>query len=185
MENLLPPFLKCKPSPCKEIWMSNVIPACKVRPLPETDSFLGYQLMVFAKKTKKHVVFDAQVSIESFIRTGTWTCMHACEPRVLPVSAGRMNLKDDFLTGKGENFGCSVAALTLTFFEDDACLVGPIYASGKQRDFPIVVDVCRGYDYKGRTPDAPPAYRTLSFLFNDCGKSLMKWVKEHTNVQTV
>jgi hypothetical protein len=160
--------------------MSNVIPACKVRPLPETDSFLGYQLMVFAKKTKKHVVFDAQVSLEKFIRTGIWTCKHTCDPNVLPVSAGRMDLKDDFLRGKGDDFGHSVSVLCLTFFEDDVCLVKPMYASGKQRDFQIIVDVCRGYDYKRRTPDAPPAYRTLSFLFNDCGKSLLKWVKEQT-----
>ena len=185
MQKLLPPLLKCKPSPCKDIWMSNVIPACKVRPLHKTDSFLGYQLMVFAKKTKKHVVFDAQVSIEKFIRTGTWTCKHTCDPVVLPVSAGRMDVKDDFLTGEGEKFGHSVSVLCLTFFENDVCLVKPLYASGKQGDFQIVVDVCRGYDHK-RMSDHPYAYRSLSFLFNDCGKSLLEWVKEQTkDVQAI
>lgn len=176
MQDLLPPLLKCKPSPCKDIWMSDVIPACKVRPLSATDSFLGYQLMVFAKKTKKHVVFDAQVSIEKFIRTGTWTCKHTCDPGVLPVSAGRMDLKDNFLVGKGKKYGLSVSALNLTFFEDDVCLADPMYVPRKQGDFQIVVYVCRGYDHERKMRDRG----SLAFLFNDCGKSLLKFVKERT-----
>lgn len=177
MKMLLPPLLKCKPSPCECIWTSQVIPACKVRPLPKTNSFLGYQLMVFAKKTKKHVVFDAQVDLDIFHRTGTFSCVRACEnDGMQTICSGRLDLKDNFL----EDFGGAVSLLRLQFFEDGVCWASPSFRTGKQGDFQILVDIARGYDHKRRVPDEPPSCITISYLFNECGKSLMKFIKEQT-----
>ena len=178
MKNLLPPQLKCKPSPCECIWTSKVIPACKVRPLPKTNSFLGYQLMVFAKKTKKHVVFDAQVDLDIFHRTGKYSCIRTCEnDGMQTICAGRLNLKDNFLEGTGESSGYSVNSLNLCFFEDNTCIAGVYMAPGPQQDFDISMRVARGYD---KHDDPMTMCFALSYLFNGCGKSLLKFVQEQT-----
>ena len=178
MKNLLPPQLKCKPSPCECIWTSQVIPACKVRPLPKTNSFLGYQLMVFAKKTKKHVVFDAQVDLDIFHRTGNFSCVRACEnDGMQTICAGRLDLKDNFLNGKGEQYGYSVNTISMKFFEDGVCQVVPYMVAGPQDEFQIYVSVSRGRDH-GHDP--MDTYFSLSYLFNECGKSLLKFVQEQT-----
>lgn len=184
MQKLLPPLIKCKPSPCKAIWSSKVIPACKVRPLPKTDSFLGYQLMVFAKKTKKHVVFDAQIDLDIFHRTGNSSCIRTCEDGDRQtICSGRLNLKDNFLKGTGEQYGYSVNSISMKFFEDRVCQAIPYLVAGPQDDFPICVSVARGRD-SGHNP--MDTYFSLSYLFNECGKSLLKFIQEQTkDVQAI
>ena len=175
MKDLLPPHLKCK-SRDPNIWVSNVIPAFKVRPMNQRDNlFAGYVLMVFAKKTKKHVVYDAQITQGMFKRTGLFTCEPTCDSALGYVCAGRLNCKDNFLKGNGEQYGYSVNSLSLGFYEDDRCECVPYMVAGPQGDFQTVVQVARGYD--GKTAPKSVAYATISYVFNDCGKSLKKWVE--------
>lgn len=183
MKDLLPPHLKCK-SRDPNIWVSDVIPAFKVRPMNQKDNlFAGCCLMIFAKKTKKHVVFDAQVDLDIFHRTGNFSCIRACEnDGMQTICSGRLNFKDNFLEGHGDFLGDAVSLLRLQFFEDGVCWAYPSFRSGKQDDFQILIDIVRGYDHKKRVPDEPPAYNTISYLFNECGKSLLKFVEKMTNV---
>ena len=181
MQKLLPPLLKCRPSPCKVIWSSKVIPACKVRPLPKTDSFLGYQLMVFAKKTKKHVVFDAQIDLDIFHRTGNFSCIRACENDFQTICAGRLNLKDNFLKGTGDD-GDSVGVLSLLFYENGICEAIPGFMTGKQVDFQIQAYIARGHDFSQKVIDC----FNIQYFFNECGKSLLKFIQEQTkDVQAI
>ena len=176
MQKLLPPLLKCKPSPCKAIWSSKVIPACKVRPLAKTDSFLGYQLMVFAKKTKKHVVFDAQIDLDIFCRTGNFSCVRTCEDSDRQIiCSGRLNLKDNFLKGNREDRD-SVDVLSLLFYENGICEAIPGFMTGKQVDFQIQAYIARGHDFCKKALDC----FNIQYFFNECGKSLLKFVQEQT-----
>ena len=176
MKNLLPPQLKCKPSPCEGIWTSKVIPACKVCPLPKTDSFLGYQLMVFAKKTKKHVVFDAQVDLDIFHRTGKYSCIRTCEDSDRQtICSGRLNLKDNFLKGNGDD-GDSVGVLSLLFYENGICEAIPGFMTGEQVDFQVQVYIARGRDFSQKAIDC----FNIQYFFNECGKSLLKFIQEQT-----
>lgn len=134
--------------------------------------------MVFAKKTKKHVVFDAQVDLDIFHRTGKYSCIRTCEnDGMQTICAGRLNLKDNFLEGTGESSGYSVNSLNLCFFEDNTCIAGVYMAPGPQQDFDISMRVARGYD---KHDDPMTMCFALSYLFNGCGKSLLKFVQEQT-----
>lgn len=177
MQNLLPPSLKCR-QPGGNIWYSDVIPAYKVRPMGSGDEFVGLQLQIFAKRTRKHVVYDAQVVQGPFVRTGNFVCRPSCT-RILFhgfVCAGRLDLKDcDF-----ESFH----ELHISFFEDGKAWVSPVGSS--DRSSPMIrVNVLRGYDLAKQKKDEGFAYMGMSVMFRECGRSLMQWLKEVNNVQKV
>lgn len=176
MVKLLFPEMECKSSSDGDIWTSNVIPAFVVRPMPQGNDFMGYQLVILAKRTKKHVVFDAQVMYGRYIRTGDWKC-RASSDRSEIVAAGRLNRKDNFLKGSGDDYGRSVSALELQFFENDVCRVVPSFRAGSQCAFQIVVGIARGRDASRH--ELREAYFSLSMLFNECGKSLLKWLSTY------
>lgn len=175
MQNLLPPSLKCR-QPGGNIWYSDVIPAFKVRPMGRGDEFVGLQLRIFAKRTKKHVVYDALVAQGPFVRTGNFVCSPS-RKRVLGfVCAGRLDLKDrDF-----ESFH----ELYISFFEDGKAWVNP-EGHPDRRGPVIMVNVVRGYDSVKRASREGFAYKGMSVMFRECGRSLMKWLKEVNNVQKV
>ena len=180
MDTLLLPLLKCKQPVSDVVWTSPVIPAYATRPLCDDDIFVGHQLMAFANPTRHHhVVFDMQVTSGRYFRTGWNTCI-ADPAGGERVCYGRVNLKDNFLKGKGEFLGHSASLLQLQFFENNICVAVPFFYSGsaKSRDFQIKVDVARGYDK--RKDSLSDTYFTLSMLFNEGGKSLTKWMDKVT-----
>lgn len=175
MQNLLPPNLKCR-QPGGNIWYSDVMPAFKVRPMERGDEFVGLQLRIFAKRTKKHIVYDALVVQGPFVRTGNFVCSPSCKRTLGFVCAGRLDLKDrDF-----ESFH----ELHISFFEDGKAWVKPEGRSDRRSPM-IRVNVLRGYDLAKRKEDNGFAYKGMSVMFRECGRSLMKWLREVNDVQKV
>lgn len=178
MQNLLPPTLKCRqPQSGGNIWYSGVIPAFKVRPMERGDIFVGLQLQMFARHTKNHVVYDAQVVLGKFIRTGNYTCRSSCEHTLGFLCSGRLDMKD----------GCfdSFDELSLEFFEDGKGRVFPACAPGENDVSPIVVQIVRGYDSVKRKIDEGCAYNGITIWFKDSGNSLKKWLRTVNDVQKV
>ena len=89
-KELLPPSLKCR-QPGGDLWYSDVIPAYKVRPTGSGDVFVGLQLQISAKRTRKHVVYDALVVQRPFVRTGNLACRPSCKRILGFVCAGRLD----------------------------------------------------------------------------------------------
>lgn len=174
-KDLLPPSLKCR-QPGGDIWYSDVIPAYKVRPTGGDDEFAGLQLQIFAKRTGKHVVYDAQVVQGLFVRTGNFVCRPSCKSILGFVCAGRLDLKDcDF-----ESFH----ELHISFFEDGKAWVSPVGFSDRRSPM-VRVNVLRGYDLAKQKKDEGFAYMGMSVMFRECGRSLMKWLREVNDVQEI
>ena len=173
MRNLLPPSLSCEQCSDKNIWVSEVIPVFKVRPCPEDNYFVGYQLMIFAKKTRKSIVYDAQVNIRYFDRTGNFTCRSSCSESLGCLCAGRIDLKDCCLGNFTE--------LQLLFFEDGKVWATCATAPGEDYKS-IYVKIPRGYDSVKRHKDEGFAYNIISLLFRESGESLNAWVRKVNNV---
>lgn len=178
MQNLLPPTLKCRqPQSGGNIWYSGVIPAFKVRPMERGDIFVGLQLQIFARHTKNHVVYDAQVVLGQFVRTGNYACRPSCEHTLGFLCSGRLSLKDDCFDSFDE--------LDLQFFEDGKVWITPASAPGEHDISPIVVKIVRGYDSVKRNKDEGYAYNGITILFKDSGDSLKKWLRTVNDVQKV
>ena len=176
MQNLLPPSLKCR-QPGGDIWYSDVIPAYKVRPMERGDEFVGLQLRIFAKRTKKHIVYDALVVQGPFVRTGNFVCSPSCKRTLGFLCSGRLSLKDDCFDTFDE--------LDLQFFEDGKVWITPASAPGEHDISPIVVKIVRGYDSVKRNKDEGYAYNGITILFKDSGDSLKKWLRTVNDVQKV
>lgn len=176
MQNLLPPSLKCR-QPGGNIWYSDVIPAFKVRPMERGDLFVGLQLQMFARHTKNHVVYDTQVVLGSFVRTGNYTCRSSCEHILGFLCSGRLDMKDSCFDTFDE--------LNLEFFEDGKGRVFPACAPGWHNISPIVVQIARGYDSVKRKKDEGCAYNGITIRFKDAGDSLKKWLRTVNDVQKV
>lgn len=176
MQNLLPPSLKCR-QPGGNIWYSDVVPAYKVRPMKSGDEFVGLQLQIFAKRTRKHVVYDALVVQGPFVRTGNFVCSPS-RKRVLGfLCSGRLDMKDSCFDTFDE--------LSLEFFEDRKVRVFPVCAPGGRNISPIVVQIVRGYDSVKRKKDEGCAYNGITIWFKDAGDSLKKWLRAVNDVKKV
>jgi len=178
MNSLLPPYLICKRNELDtKIWTSEVVPAYKIRPINRnSNDFAGCQLMVFAKKFRGHIVYDAQVNLGLFCVDGLFTCRPTCEKSFGCVCSGRMNLKDDFLSSPDRGS----TLLDLNFFEDGICKVHPHLEFMYPEEFNIDVRVARGRDcVKGA--DRVDNY-TIEFLFKASGRSLADWMKRVNHV---
>lgn len=177
MYSVLPPSLKCRQSDNRNVWMSDVIPVGKVRPGCEIGSepvydpgctFLGFQLLVFAKKTSRgHVVYDAQVDMGTFLRSGIEGCIPSCLPSI-HMCAGRLDRKGDFMK--------EVRLLDLTFFENAVwaeTYKGEMFMDG------VAVNIVRGRDTTARRRgEVWASGAPIEFAFDGAGVPFRKWVEE-------
>lgn len=164
---LLPPRLEERRSD-RNVWMSDVIPAFQVRPARDDKWFMGFQLLLFAHKTKRHIVYDAQVDYGQYERTSTFGCRMSCMGSCGCLCSGRVDLKDNFLKRLGTGI------LRLQFFED-----GVVWASPSDRDpddlaYPIAVYIARGYD-SVKKPGEGAGHNGISFGFGEVAK-LARWM---------
>lgn len=176
MKELLPPSLKCR-QPGGNIWYSDVIPSYKVRPMGRGEEFSGIQLQVFARRARRHVVYDAQIVLATFTRTGASTCSPSCNHVSGFLCAGRLDMKDDCFD--------SFDVLHLQFFEDGKVWVTPASTPGGHDVSWIEVQIGRGFDSVNRKKDEGVAYSEITILFNDSEDSLKKWLRAVNNVQKV
>ena len=184
MQNLLPPSLQCEQNSDKNIWVSEVIPAFKVRPCPEDDYFAGYQLMIFAKKTRKNVVYDAQVNLGWFYRTGNFTCRTGCSKAFGCLGAARLKQKNNFLA-KCVRDNNSLSPLSIIFFEDGKCYLDvDSFCFCDDGEFQIICEFARGYDFNHRNEMEiiEDTHCNISLVFNESGKSLIIWMRKVNNV---